>query len=169
MLEKLVLPIQEEKVIISQGFNGPYSHKIYTNKFGKTHDDSFSLDFAQDINSPVFAAKNGKLRGFLDCSSNYYTGLDEKKGFDIWPNVLILEHDNGIFSMYSHLKKDSVLPRNGDFVKEGDLIAYTGLSGWIGKIPHLHFSLYYLGKNRERKTIPFKFKNYSKNLEHSKL
>ncbi len=49
--------------------------------------------------------------------------------------------------MYWHLQKDGVLVNIGDTVKQGQLIGYSGNTGYTA-FPHLHFQVYdATGKN----------------------
>ncbi|MDX1904257.1 MAG: urea transporter [Thermonemataceae bacterium] len=57
-----------------------------------------------------------------------------------WGNSLILNHQNGLFTQLSHLKKDSIKVRIGDFVTKGTLLATCGSSGRSPE-PHLHFQV----------------------------
>ncbi len=53
-------------------------------------------------------------------------------------NAIILMHEGGWQTQYCHLKQDSLLVKQGDFVRAGDPIAQIGLSGET-EFPHLHF------------------------------
>ncbi len=56
-------------------------------------------------------------------------------------NVIIVGHGGGWRTRYCHLKKDSLLVKEGDIVVAGQPIAQVGLSG-ITEFPHLHFMLH---------------------------
>lgn len=56
----------------------------------------------------------------------------------IYGNMVILDHGQGVFSLYSHLSQINV--SNGDTVKKGDIIAQSGKTGMAGG-DHLHFSM----------------------------
>jgi murein DD-endopeptidase MepM/ murein hydrolase activator NlpD len=55
-------------------------------------------------------------------------------------NYVILDHGNGEFSVYAHLKPGSVNAKVGDVVKEGQPIGKLGSSGNSSE-PHLHFQV----------------------------
>jgi murein DD-endopeptidase MepM/ murein hydrolase activator NlpD len=55
-------------------------------------------------------------------------------------NHVVLDHGNGEFSIYAHLKPDSVLVKSGDSVTAGQTIAAAGSSGNSTE-PHLHFQM----------------------------
>ncbi len=55
-----------------------------------------------------------------------------------WGNSIVIKHAEQLYSQLSHLKKGSIKVREGDTVKKGDLLAYTGNSGRSPQ-PHLHF------------------------------
>ena len=55
-------------------------------------------------------------------------------------NVIIIEHSNGLISVYKHNAKLAKV--QGDFVKSGEVIATAGNTGDISTGPHLHFELW---------------------------
>ena len=55
-------------------------------------------------------------------------------------NYVVLDHGNGVFSAYAHLKQDSARVRAGEHVRRGQAIAAVGNSG-SSNFPHLHFQL----------------------------
>jgi hypothetical protein len=55
-------------------------------------------------------------------------------------NYIIIDHQNGEFSLLLHLKKGSVGVRAGDHVKQGQSIARMGISGDSDYV-HLHYQL----------------------------
>jgi len=55
-------------------------------------------------------------------------------------NYVVLDHGNGVFSAYAHLKQDSARVHAGDQVRRGQAIAAVGNSG-SSNFPHLHFQL----------------------------
>lgn len=58
-------------------------------------------------------------------------------------NVIYIQHKNNILSVYKHVKDIKV--KQGEFVKQGEVIATMGNTGEITSGPHLHFELWYNG------------------------
>ncbi|HET97559.1 MAG TPA: M23 family metallopeptidase [Desulfurivibrio alkaliphilus] len=56
----------------------------------------------------------------------------------IYGNTVILDHGQGVFSLYSHLSRISV--EVGQRVEQDDLLGYSGVTGMAGG-DHLHFSM----------------------------
>jgi len=54
--------------------------------------------------------------------------------------VIIIQHSSNIISVYKH--NSSLLKKEGDYVKAGDLIAIIGNTGEQTSGPHLHFELW---------------------------
>ena len=54
--------------------------------------------------------------------------------------VVILEHKNGLLSVYKH--NASITKSQGDLVKAGEVIATAGSTGELSTGPHLHFELW---------------------------
>ncbi len=94
------------------------------------------LDFAAASGSSIKAPENGKV---------VLAGL-VSKGFVVNGNCIFIDHGHGVISGYLHLS--SVLVKEGDFVKKGQLIGKVGSTG-IASGPHLHWGIYVLGRTVE--------------------
>ena len=71
-------------------------------------------------------------------------GIIVKEDYDTRSgNYIVIEHGNGIESIYCHLSK--FLYRPGDLVFAGDRIAVSGATG-AATAPHLHFAIKENGK-----------------------
>lgn len=82
------------------------------------------MDIASTAQAEVRAANRGKAV------------LAEYMG--IYGNTVILDHGQGLFSLYSHLS--SIEARPGALVEQGALIGRSGMTGMAGG-DHLHFSM----------------------------
>ena len=100
-------------------------HRLYFYK-GQRVDDKFHLgvDLASLANAPVLASNNGKVV-FADRLGIY--GL-----------AVVIDHGQGLSSVYGHLSKIEVSP--GQEVKKGESLGVTGDTGLAGG-DHLHFSV----------------------------
>lgn len=58
----------------------------------------------------------------------------------LFGNYLVIDHGNGEFSVYGHLKQNSVRVKPGQRVRQGDPVAQVGASG-SAMFPHLHYEL----------------------------
>lgn len=57
-------------------------------------------------------------------------------------NYIVIEHTGGIYSVYAHLKPDSIIVNTGDVVNQGQIIAEMGNSGSsTGKHLHIGFEV----------------------------
>ncbi len=56
----------------------------------------------------------------------------------IYGNMIVIDHGQGVFSLYSHLSQITVTPQTE--VKKGDILGFTGTTGMAGG-DHLHFSM----------------------------
>jgi len=55
-------------------------------------------------------------------------------------NYIVIDHENGEFSIYCHLQEGSLRVKPGDKVRKGMVVAKVGITGNSGA-PHLHFQL----------------------------
>lgn len=78
------------------------------------------------MGAPVVAAESGKV---------IYTGYQSMGG-----NVIMIDHGNGITTLYAHLKPGSTCVRAGQYVTRGQQIAQIGDTGFVTG-PHLHFEV----------------------------
>jgi len=96
----------------------------------------YSVDFIVQEGTPVKAAADGVVVDLKSDSDIRGTG----KELEPWGNFVEIEHEHGEYSEYEHLKKDGVSVKIGDTVKRGQIIGYSGATGWLAHLgPHLHF------------------------------
>jgi murein DD-endopeptidase MepM/ murein hydrolase activator NlpD len=73
-------------------------------------------------------------------------------------NGVRIDHGEGWFTQYCHMRKNSVRVKKGDAVKQGDILGFVGSSGKAA-VPHLHFRVDYVapnsGKRRGAVVDPF--------------
>lgn len=102
-------------------------------------DGATSLDTFYGFGQPVVAAAAGRVVSAEDKYDDNPLGEPSasapKQG-----NNIVIDHGNGEFSMYAHLKRGSVKVKAGDGVKADQPIAEVGNTG-NSPIPHLHFHL----------------------------
>ncbi len=112
------------------------------------------MDFGVPIGTPVYASADG-VAYFVN---NGYNG-----GYGI---MLRLNHSYGFNTFYAHLNRIVVNP--GDFVKRGQLIAYSGNTG-RSTGPHLHYEIRYLGQDlNPRPFVEWTMRDYTKIFEKEK-
>lgn len=89
------------------------------------------VDFAASIGTPTFATSNGIIVGIGDTDI-----VCPGASFGKW---VFVQYPNGLSTIYAHLSLIKV--SKGDYVSTGDIIGYTGSTGFSTG-PHLHFGLY---------------------------
>ena len=115
---------KNELVIENKMFVSPVKGQI-TQKFDPLN-NHFALDILVDTGTPVKSILEGKII-FSEWSID--TG-----------HVLIIDHGDDIISVYKHNSK--VLKTQNNYVKAGEIIAYSGNQGTLSTGPHLHFELW---------------------------
>lgn len=106
----------------SQGPSGKFSHSGPKGRYAR--------DISMPEGTPIIAARSG----IVVKVENNQTG----QGNNPAGNFIRVLHNDGTMSVYLHLKKGSIYPREGDKVKVGDFIALSGNTG-RSTGPHLHF------------------------------
>ena len=170
----LVLPVYKP-FWIGQGFDSSGRKEEYVRSHtvldldGFKADDRYSLDFCVKEGSPLLATKSGIIHEVFVDSNENHNGIDPEEAIQCPVNYFVIDHEDGTHSLYFHLMKNGIAPNKegerllqmGDQVEQGQLIGYSGNTGW-SIIPHLHYSLIEEGDWTEnRKSIPFSFKNYN--------
>lgn len=122
-------------------YNLPYpegaSHLLiqaYHSKF--SHKGEYALDFEMSVGSKICAARDGVVSSIREDSDA--GGLKDE--YLSQGNHIIIQHADKSQAMYWHLKKDGVLVNIGETVKAGQLIGYSGNTGYSA-FPHLHFEV----------------------------
>ncbi len=108
-------------------------------KESPTHKGQFknSIDYRLPEGTPVYAAETGKVI-FVKSDSNIG---GPKKEFWNEGNAVVIKHKNNEFSRYEHLKHKGVTVKEGQIVKKGAIIGYSGNTGY-STAPHLHFQVF---------------------------
>lgn len=117
----------------------PLDNVFITQSFGKTVEAKRlyisgthnGIDFRASRGTPVKAALSGIVRG---------TGnTDEQRGCYSYGKWILIEHPNGLSTLYGHL--DLIKASAGQKVETGEIIGYSGQTGYSTG-PHLHVTLY---------------------------
>jgi len=111
---------------ISSGFTYRRFHPIL-----RRYRAHLGIDYASKRGTPIRATAKGKIihRG-------------RKGGYG---NCIIIQHPNGIRSLYAHMSRFRKGFRVGSHVSQGRIIGYVGTTG-RSTGPHLHFGMYKRGK-----------------------
>jgi hypothetical protein len=76
----------------------------------------------------------------------------------LYGNYVVVDHLNGEFSLFGHLKQASITVSSGEMVTQDHAIAQVGASG-SANIPHLHYELR-TGVDMQAEGLPSYFSNY---------
>ena len=110
------------------------------------------LDFKMKMGSPITAARSGVVVALQE--SNTKGGASSK--YFRQANSVTIRHSDGTLSSYGHLKFNGVVVNVGDTVQQGQLIAYSGNTGYSA-LPHLHFSVFRNKATGGREMLPTRF------------
>ena len=123
---------------------------------GETHRGrmEYAYDLQTNIGTPVYAMRAGRVLLMEDRYPDNGGGAENMSKF----NYVLIEHDGGYRSAYVHLQhgfKDKVQIKVNDTVERGQLIGYSGNSGWSSG-PHLHVEVDEPGETYAfSQTVPF--------------
>ncbi|MDQ0062074.1 murein hydrolase activator EnvC family protein [Paenibacillus harenae] len=116
---KLGMPVKDN-YRVSSNF-GTRVHPIT----GKKHTHS-GIDFAAPQGTDIYAAEDGVV-----IISQTWSSYGE---------CIVIDHGNGLWTLYGHIRKGGRMVSKGDTVERGDKIAEVGSTG-NSTGPHLHFEV----------------------------
>jgi hypothetical protein len=116
---KLIKPV-DDKFPITQLYGE--NKNLYPQNGNKGHS---GIDWGCPVGSQIYAAHDGKV----------IMANPDKTGYG---EHIRIQHKNGYVTIYGHLSAYRV--KVGDNVKAGDVIGYSGNTGWSSG-PHTHFEL----------------------------
>lgn len=138
-IEKIMLSVAETKALFEGIPNGDPTggkgrisdHYGYRTHPVLHHRQMHSgLDFAMPIGTPIYATANGVVLS---------AGIQPGYG-----HMVEIRHNFGFGTRYGHLNGKYAV-KQGDFVRKGDIIAYSGNSG-LSTGPHLHYEIRFISK-----------------------
>jgi murein DD-endopeptidase MepM/ murein hydrolase activator NlpD len=96
--------------------------------------DTYAWDFRMPIGTPIVAAQEGKVR--MARGDSTQGACDPKMA--PYANYVVIDHAGGLETQYLHFS--AVVVKPGDPVRKGQLLGYSGNTGWSCG-PHLHFKV----------------------------
>src|SRR5690606_10536195 len=126
-----------------QGFQGPYSHYGAANEY--------AVDFRVPENTPIYAARDGVV---VQVIKHFKRGGADVPESDA--NVIKVQHADLTVAEYAHLRYEGAIVEEGQTVKRGQLIGYSGSTG-RSTGPHLHFAVHVPVSGKRRRSIPIAF------------
>jgi len=113
----------------SSGFIWPVYGRV-SSYMGPSHPLGIDIDQFNSPGAPIYAAASGVVTfagGSSCCSYGFY---------------VVINHQNGFETLYAHMASFAV--SQGQYVNQGDVIGYVGLTGRTTGY-HLHFEMRYNG------------------------
>lgn len=128
-----------------QGYHGDFSHRPPL---------QYAVDFEMTEGTPIYAARSGKVIALKSKSNSSGKTKDYLKK----ANFIRILHRDETIALYAHLKYLGVNVRKGQYVKRGQLLGYSGCTGFCDG-PHLHFEVYATSNDPKikRVSLPVKF------------
>lgn len=130
-----------KKVFLVQGYETMFSHKA-----------SKALDFKVKTGTKVCAVRNGIVVAARKDSDR--RGLKQENLSD--GNYIFIRHDDASVAQYWHFRNEGVLVKVGDSVTTGQLIGFSGNTGYSA-FPHLHFEVRGFDTGGNETDLPTRF------------
>ncbi|MFC4102045.1 murein hydrolase activator EnvC family protein [Paenibacillus xanthanilyticus] len=116
---KLAVPLKDSyRLSSSYGYR---THPVTGNR--KLH---AGIDMAAPKGTPIYAAESGTV-----LVAQSWSG---------YGNCVIIDHGNGMWTLYGHIRTGGIMVEKGQFVKRGQKIAEVGSTG-VSTGNHLHFEV----------------------------
>jgi murein DD-endopeptidase MepM/ murein hydrolase activator NlpD len=117
-----------------------------------THKERAALDFKMKRGTAIHAARGGVVVRVKEDGDR--GGLNKK--YRPFGNNIVIQHDDNSRAGYWHLQKDGAVVNVGDTVKQGQLIGYSGKTGYT-MFPHLHFLVWDFDDKGQWRQVPTRF------------
>ncbi|XIH25696.1 hypothetical protein C1N73_30705 (plasmid) [Priestia aryabhattai] len=124
------IPLNPDQVLTSPMKAGTYTissvfgYRVHP-VLGRTLSHN-GIDMAAPLGTPIYSAGTGTV---------LFSG--PASGFGNW---IVIQHDNGLFSIYGHMSSETLYAKQGQRVQQGQLISAVGNQG-RSTGPHLHLSI----------------------------
>ncbi len=121
-----ILPVPEDQFVLTS----PYGTRV--SPFTRSRDYHRGLDLAAPKGTPIYATADAEVT---------FAGRYPMSRSVAWwrfGNVVVLNHADRFITIYAHA--DSVNVKQGQKIKQGDVIAYVGSTGWSTNA-HLHYEV----------------------------
>ena len=132
-LQKAFLRSPVEFTRISSGFSLARLHPILNTM--RAHK---GVDYAAPMSTGVKAVADATVT-FVGAQGGY-------------GNMIILDHHNGISTVYGHLSRFAASTKRGATVHQGTIIGFVGMTG-LATGPHLHYEFRVHGEHRDPLTV----------------
>jgi len=139
-------PVEKRYIKKIATTESPAHRRYYSEQHGAWYDLTHAVDFLCDEGTPIRAAFDGEIIAVVNNLTKNYDKRqplakhvlpeDEQDG-----NYVVIKHPHDELSIYSHLRKGGIIVTKGSLVKTGDILGYSGSTGWSLK-PHLHFMVF---------------------------
>ena len=162
-LDEIDLTIVQQKIFFDNVPSGDVmAYSDITSKFGwrenpilKRKEFHSGLDLRANVGTPILAPADGVVK---------FTEYNQNSGYG---NVISISHNYGFESSYAHLQNRRVV-KEGQFIRKGDLIAYSGNTG-MSTGPHLHYEVKFIGRSLDPETfVKWKGSNFAEIFKKEK-
>ncbi len=147
------LAVHDDKTAYLLPYAHGSKHVLTQGYFGRTtHARMNALDFDLPEGTPVHAARAGIVREIREDATKGGPDLAAEDG-----NYIRVQHDDGTWAVYAHLKPLGVSVKIGQRVAAGERIGYSGATG-LASGPHLHFAVLRASWSADAITLPTRFR-----------
>ncbi|SES25241.1 Peptidase family M23 [Gracilibacillus ureilyticus] len=163
-----IMPIRDEWFVFWGGTNQfvnyhyvydsqRYAYDLVMHENGQTYkNEPGNVENYFAYGKVVTAPAAGKVVKVMDGKRDNPIGeMDENQPEG---NCVIIEHAGSEYSLVAHLKQGSIVVKEGDIVKQGNLIGECGNSGNSSE-PHIHFQVMNGPNHLTAKSIRIRFAN----------
>ncbi len=169
---RLILPFKGAWIVSNGGqdpeknshnrLDGP-KNQLYAYDFRKpSHGDEETLKDFPSFGEEVIAPADGVITQVIDGSIDVSPGeRDRSVGVG---NAIIIDHQNGEWSLLCHFKYQSIGVKVGDQVKQGEVLGLCGNTGNTSQ-PHIHFNLQDGPLMHKAEGLPVQFREIKVNGE----
>ncbi len=164
-LPAIVAPF-EGSWVVTQGFDDQLTHRsawkhaldfeVADASGEPSRPSSAEVRDFPSFNAPVLSPAEGRVVRLVDDIAD--NAIGDNNLADNWGNSLVIEIAPNLHVQLSHFRQRGFKVREGDRVRQGQLLGYLGNSG-RSPVPHLHMQMQTL-PDIGASTIPFRMRGY---------
>jgi hypothetical protein len=148
--------------------------RVHRTHYSASNDQSTAVDLVRDSEIPPEAGGNDEFPSYREPIVADGPGVvviavdgvpDNPPGvenvYDMHGNYVVIDHENGSYSLFAHLVPGSLAVRQGQRVAMGQTLGLCGNSGRT-TMPHLHWQVMDAAEAHRARGLPIRHKPYRK-------
>jgi len=121
---------------------GPTNIQLSYNEGGHRYESAYAIDWGTRLSEPVYAMRAGQVVRVIENNTDKCASPDPSNcTFPADNNLIFVLHSDNTIAEYDHFEFNGSAVREGQFVRERDLLGFAGVTGNAPR-PQTHIQLF---------------------------